>query len=106
MADRKYTGLERRSLYYSTRRSPGSKIPVKHLSMPVGEDIFQSSHSHPNAPDIAGRGIVEIKEHVPLPERRMGGARRSGDLERALKTGEDIVYNIGKLAKKALGKIR
>jgi hypothetical protein len=81
------------------------------------EDFDRAGHINlgdPNSPNGEQvRGIVESKLKTIRPDRRMHGAgRRKGDLNRALKTGEEVIYqfgkgawaNAGKLAKKIISK--
>jgi hypothetical protein len=118
----KYKGPERRS-----------KGPTRRVgNFPVGDTIHTYERrledrmsGRPRVPVIAdevvqGRGfegshygIVETKTKNVRPERRMGGAgRRKGDMSRALKTGEPVIFqvgkgawaNAGKLAKKIISK--
>lgn len=99
---------ERRSATQPTRRSSLRRFRRK--SDRLAGIAHRMEWIEPTASSSAGphvEGIVEIKEHAPRPERRIGGAgRRSGDLARALQTGEAVTFQVGKgyLAKKALSK--
>jgi hypothetical protein len=116
---KKYTGPERRG-QEQTRRE------VRKLSFPFGESIItgdrrwvrdyeQGRGARPTLPNSPTRNadeghsrhdIVEFKEHRPSIERRyLGAGRRSGDLARALETGESAIFQIGKGAMKSVGKL-
>jgi hypothetical protein len=141
MADKKYTGPERRSKYlrptrrridrdvnlgrrlgniglgYDALRTPGPGLRTEVNRVNIGEVDFQrNADSGVRGPGQFQRGIVELKETVVPNERRVQGAgRRKGDLKRALKTGEPVVFDldktvksaftgVGKLAKKVISK--
>jgi hypothetical protein len=127
MADKKYTGPERRSKYLRpTRRridrdvnlgrrlgnmglghdpllhgrGPGLRTEVNRVN--IGEVDFQRNADSGSGVGQFQRGIVELKETVVPNERRVQGAgRRKGDLKRALKTGEPVVFDMAKTAKSA-----
>lgn len=121
MAGKKYTGPERRVVENTRRVRDVKHMPVAGSSHAVrllqrqrlsGETSAQTRYytaghidvinsvSGPGGVGGQDRGIVEVKEATPHNEKRIGGAgRRSGDLARALKTGEPAYFDLAKTPK-------
>jgi hypothetical protein len=107
MAGKKYTGPERRTGDITRREPVPKRYPLTAFPVTISETTANRRLDEP------AHGIVEIKEHkAPMESRMHGAGRRSGDLARALKTGEESVYqfgkgvwaNAGKLAEKVIKK--
>jgi hypothetical protein len=117
-----YKGPERRSSKPTRRRGADPTAPS--LSAQSSDRRYARDYSagrSTNAPAgnmlanrrTEGVGIVEVKNATSGTDRRISGAgRRSGDLARALDTGESAIYqfgkgiwaNAGKLAEKVIKK--
>jgi hypothetical protein len=108
MADKKYKGQERRNPFRPSRRSVPNTWDQS-IQRSSERQITHQAGELDIGDGVGGqdRGIVELKEYSSRGEQRIGGAgRRKGDFQRALKSGEEVILDIGRTPKAAfMGKL-